>query len=357
MYDTYEEAYAADLEVWQSLEIDQWYWIPGTNIIGAVCDGSTNAAGTPPPVSDEAPCIHDEHGHGTGTTSSVLSEAPNALLLVHEGNSGASALASAPVTADIQSHSWGPPAPLPLHAGDPVTQPLFGLADQGADREETIFFIAAGNGAPFPTIVDSSRVHPRVQIVGGGFPGKATTSSWSLFDYASWYCRPTAIPRSVDGVRPSYCGTSFSAPTVAGTAAAALLQLRQAEGYTGRSTADMVTPTVSREAFIDALRSAATYAPGQRFDNEASSLGTEVDHVEGQEHLFWGYGFLDASRVDAIVACAAEDVCPSKSTEAETWNEARQEARRLQTEPLLPNGSGGEAPAPAPTAFVEDPAG
>lgn len=330
VYDTYEEAYEADRHVWQDIEIGQWYWIPGTNIIGAACDGTTNAAGQPPPVSPQAPCIHDEDGHGTGTTSSVLSEAPNALLLVHEGNSGASALEHAPVVPDIRSHSWGPAAPLPLHAADPVMQELFGLgfASQGGFDPATLFFIAAGNEAPFPAIIDVNRVHPSIQIVGGGYPGRATARSWSTFDFASWMCRPTAVPRSTDRTRPSFCGTSFAAPTAAGTAAAALLELRRQEGYRGRSTADGVTPTVSRDDFVTALRRAATYTPEQRFEN----TGGELDLPEGQEHYFWGHGWLDAQRVATVVACArGEESCPTPNPAAQQWNDARQDLRRRQT--------------------------
>ena len=333
VYDTYEEAYEADRQKWNSVQVGRWYWIPGTNIIGAVCDGTTNASNTPPPPGPDTPCIHDEHGHGTATTSSVLSEVPEALLLVHEGNTGASAMAHSPVVPDMQSHSWAGATPAPFQLADPVLRELgTGFSNGGAFDPATIFFIAAGNEAPFPTIIDFNRVHPDVQVVGGGYPGKASLSSWSTFDYASWLCRPTATHESVTGLRERYCGTSFSAPTVAGAAAGALLELRRAEGYLGRSTAEMVTPLVSREAFIAALRSGATYQPEARFNNTPEQ--TEFDLPQGHEHLFWGYGWLDASRIPAIVACAAEGECPPASADAERWNASRQTARRVQSQAI-----------------------
>ncbi len=342
VHDTYEAAYAADLEVWRSVEVGRWYWIPGTNIIGAVCNGQSGRSGSPPPVTPDTPCIHDEDGHGTATTSAVLSEAPEALLLVHEGNSSAGPLAYAPVAPDIQSHSWGPVAPQPVHAGDPVTGYAgMTLADPGADDPATLFFIAAGNLAPLPTIVDSSRVHPSVQVVGGGFPGeltpaRATALSWTTFDFASWFCRPTAVPHSITAIRPSFCGTSFAAPTVAGTAAAALLELRRAEGWTGRSTPQQVTPAVSRDAFVEALRAAATYAPEHRFP--MSSTG--VDVPVGSEPFVWGHGFLDATDVGTVVSCATGGTCPTKPALARRWNQARHDARRAQTEPALGDAPG-----------------
>src|SRR5687767_1640875 len=146
------QALHADREVWASVVPGQWYWIPKTNIIGAVCDqphsSKTDAAGQP-----AVTCILDEDGHGTSTTSSVLSEAPDALLLVHEGDAGAEDLATAPVLPDIQSHSWSLPVPLPSHAAHPFVPGTNDMCNQWHDSE-TLYFVAAGNEAPFPTLAD-----------------------------------------------------------------------------------------------------------------------------------------------------------------------------------------------------------
>jgi hypothetical protein len=331
-YDTFAEAFEADRDFWESVERHQWYWIPQTNIIGAVCDVPYSSETQP---DAGATCIYDDHSHGTATTSSVLSEAPDALLLVHEGTNDAYDLASTPVVPDIQSHSWGAPAPLPLHVVDPVWhaatgEPFWG--NFGAFDPETIRFLAAGNFAPFPTFLDFTKVHPDVQVVGGGFPGSWVAGSHSAYDFASWWCRPGARHDHVADYGESYCGTSLAAPTVAGTAAAALLEIRRHEGTMTRSSEDMVSETVSRDEFIAALRAAATYDPeADRFPTKPYPSDFAVPLIEGTEHLSWGYGWLDRTRVDAIVACALDDICPAKSPEAEQYNAYRQEIRKAST--------------------------
>ena len=359
-YASYEEAVAADAEVWAAIEPHEWYWIPKTNIIGAVCDG------TAPALAVTGLCILDEDGHGTGTTSSVLSEAPDALLLVHEGNGGASDLETAPVAPDIQSHSWATSVPVPLHAAEPVIPGESAICDDGAFSDETIFFIAAGNEAPMPAIADCYRVNNRVQIVGGAYPGYVDGSSYSTYDFASWYCRPAASSDSVTGTDPAHCGTSFAAPTVAGTAAAALLEIRRHENYTERSTATMVSTTVSRDAFIGALRNGASYTPEAKFPNRPTGVRAlrAAPLPAAAPYLFWGYGWLDSTVTDRVVACALGGTCPVPSPESEAWNASRRQFRSatyddapLPSEAQDDAGSGRDAGATRSSAAEITPGG
>jgi hypothetical protein len=354
---SYEQALALDANVWASVKPDQWYWIPKTNIIGAVCDSDVPVPSSTVCILDDDSATNLDAGHGTATTSSVLSEAPDALLLVHDGNSSAADLATAPVVPDIESYSWGTPAPLPLHAVDPVVPgDSIGCGDK-AFEEATILFMAAGNEAPLPAMADCWHVNNRVQIVGGAWPGYWNTSSYSTFDFASWYCRPAAShtsPTEFD----EHCGTSFSAPTVAGAAAAALLEIRRAEGYTGRSTATMVSTTVSRDEFIQALRSAATYAPEAKFPNRPEGVrGARAAPLPAQApYLFWGYGWADSTVSDEVVTCALAGQCPAKSAEAESWNAFRRQFRSTTYDDAVPAsaqddaGSGRDAGITRPSA-------
>jgi hypothetical protein len=317
----YAAAVEADREVWEAVEPHQWYWIPGTNIIGAVCE-NPRGGGADSVVAAAGTCILDDHGHGTGTTSSVLTEAPDALLLVHEGNAGAYDLATAPVAPDVQSHSWGPPAPLPTHVAGPA------LCSQPYRRAEAVTFLAAGNEAPVPTFLDCGRQHADVHVVGGANPGHWSPSSWSMYDFASWFCRPTAQHDSLTEDRPQYCGTSFSAPTAAGAAAAALHRLRVADRYTGRNTRTHVSRTVTRAQFDEALRRAASYDPEAKFDDECRAVVcTRQPLPEQAPWVFWGYGWLDSTVVDEVVACARGRSCPDKPAQAQEWNARRQEVR------------------------------
>jgi hypothetical protein len=354
-YTDYAKAVAADRAVWDSVVPGRWYWIPGTNIIGAVCDAPFDDIRDPAP--EGTTCILDDNGHGTATASSVLSESPDALLLVHEGNTAAAALATVPVLPDVQSHSWGPPAPMPKHLAGSVTgdDPTGGCGP--VRRRESLFFTSAGNEEPFPAILDCERAPLDVHIVGGGYPGYWTPWSWTTMDFASWFCRPAAISTAVTGTE-EWCGTSFSAPTAAGTAAEALLRLRRQDGYAGRSTNDRVSRTVTRAAFERALREGATYTPKDRYPGggplctsyvlcvvDAVPFGRLAPLPEQAPYVFWGYGWLDATVVPAIVGCARGRDCPAKPAEATRWNDARNAARAPVDGPLLAAGPQDDAGA------------
>ena len=328
-YKTYEQAYEADRDIWEGVEPHQWYWIPRTNIIGAVCDvtrGGSAAAADPT-------CILDDDGHGTATASSVLSEAPDALLLISDSKSTAPDLKTAPVEPDVRSHSWAPAAPIPLQAADPtpgdetLCEPLY--------APQTVYFIAAGNEAPWPTMLDCDRQNIDIQVVGGSYPGSWNYNSWSGYDFASWYCRPAALHASIND-EDRKCGTSLSAPTAAGAAADAMLRIRRHDRFAGRSTPEKVSTSVTRDEFILALRNAATYHPQAKYPvpSATSCVNTYVTcftgwapMAPGTEHVHWGYGWLDSTVTSAIVDCALRRSCPPKSAEATEWNERRQELR------------------------------
>lgn len=333
----FASAVRADRAVWASVRPHQWYWIPKTNIIGAVCDvvhGGDKTSGALGSVPEA--CILDEAAHGTATASAVLSEAPDALLLIHEGTSTGHDMPTAPLVPDIQSHSWGSAyvAPIPFQ----VTRPV--VADPcpvGNARPETLVFLGAGNDAPTPTLLDCQRARPEIQVVGGGYPGYFEPDSWTVFDFASWYCRPTAWHASIDEQRKE-CGTSLSTPTAAGAAAAALLRIRQHDGYSGRSTAARVSTSVTRTAFVDALRNAASYEPKAKFpvpclDPTAACFDPQdagfAPLPKDAPYAFWGYGWLDSTVSDTVVSCALSRRCPTKSAEATSYNEQRQQAREI----------------------------
>ena len=359
-HDNVTQALHADREVWDSVVEGQWYWIPKTNIIGAVCDRAWSDAQQP---DAGATCIYDDHGPGTATTSSVLSESPEALLLVHEGGADAGSMWTAPVVPDIRTHAWGDAAPLPLHAADPVAPGDDACGDEL--EPETLYFVSAGNSAPMPAIADCYKSAPRFQIVGGAFPGKGHAQSWTTYDFASWFCRPTAAHDSTSGLPKTSCGTSFSAPTAAGTAAAALLRLRQHDSYTGRSTAKVVSTSVTQEEFVEALRNAASYTPGAKFPVPTAMVdsGGWYPLPEQAPWLVWGYGWLDSTLTGAVVDCALGRSCPGKTDDAEQYNRTRQEARaaaRRDVAPALPEddaGSGRDAGELRRTAVRIEPRG
>lgn len=320
-FGSFAERVARDRAVWSAVKPMTWYWIPRTTFIAVHCpepyQGDATTTGT---TFDSAICILDDtQTHGTQTTSSVLTEAPDALLVFNEG-SGSAFLSEAPVPIDIESNSWGSLAPL---YGGLVNGPTGQqLCHDSIDSPTSIKFRSAGNNGPVPNLGDCWRNGYRAYSVSGGYPdGTHGQLSGSMPDFASYWCRPTAVPDSVDAWEDS-CGTSFAAPTAAGTAAAFLLELRRHLDYDGGSSTTHVAPGVPHEAFMDALIRAATYDPEPR---DGFPDGSVYGAVTGATPwVWWGWGWLDSQVVPQAFACATGGPCPdNKSAEAWAFNDVR----------------------------------
>lgn len=309
---TYNERVSADADAWDKVRPGQWFWIPRTNLIGVHCpEGDSTQGGI---------CIlDDESTHGTGTSSNVLTEVPDALIVFNDGSSSAQ-LATSPVPIDIESNSWGSLAPL---YGGLVNGPTGQqVCHDDIDDPVSIKFRSAGNNGPVPNMGDCWRNGFRTYSVSGGYPdGSHGELSGSAPDFASYWCRPVASAQSLDGWGDS-CGTSFAAPTAAGTAAGALLEIRRELGYTGPSTTAEVAPGLSHDAFMDAVIMAATYDPSPR--DGMPSGGLTAPATSQTPWYWWGWGWLHAEQIPAIVDCAMDRPCPdNKSEEAWTFNDLR----------------------------------
>lgn len=318
-------SYAARLEldraVWSTVKPMTWYWIPQTPFIAVHCptpyQGDVTTTGT---TYSNAVCILDDtQTHGTQTTSSVLTEAPEALLVFNEG-SGSAYLADSPVAIDIESNSWGSLGPL---YGGLVNGPTGQqVCHDSIDAPTSLKFRSAGNNGPVPNLGDCWRNGYRTYSVSGGYPdGSHGELSGSMPDFASYWCRPVARPDATDGWRNS-CGTSFAAPTAAGTAAAALLGVRLHLDYVGGSSLTEVAPGITHEAFMDAVIQAATYDPQARDGFPSGSLVGPATSTT--PWVWWGWGWLDSQVASKAVACALGDACPdNKPAEAWAFNDVR----------------------------------
>ncbi len=311
---SWQAAFEADREKWESIRPGDRYWIPGTNIIGAVCDqpyqGSTLASTNPGGGKDY--CILDDTSmHGTGTTSSVLSENPDALLVFVEGNSGGvDYLLDGVFPIDVVSYSWGPPAPLPL------------VGSQAFNRAP-IVVAASGNEGAFPVVADGQKMHPNVYTVGAGDGATRTEpgySGWKTTDFVSQYCRPTAQTRSLNEQRDSYCGTSFSAPTFAGALSRVILELRLQSGYTGSIVGDAVDPVlgVTKMHLRKAINHTSSYDPESPFPPR--NLGVPL--VSAAPYYQWGWGYYSRNDVPATLACLRDAVCPERPVDTVRYMEA-----------------------------------
>ena len=309
-HDTWEEAWQADQALWDSLAYGQWYWIPKTVFVAVMCEGSTSLGSA---ADGEDRCLIDDSSmHGTGTTSSILTENPNALIAFKEGNALTTVLEDGTLPIDIVSYSWG--AAVPLALPGVYTTPH----DYGP------FFVAAsGNEGAFPVVLDSRKSSQAVINVGGADAATRSEpgySGWKTADYVSQYCRPTAQTKSIHEYRASYCGTSFAAPTFAGALSKVVLDLRRHSGYTGAVVDGMVDPIlgVSKWDVRDALNRTATYSPSGSFPSDPG-LVVGVPVPAAAPWYQWGWGYVDASVVDATLACLLEDACPRKDPLAEAY--------------------------------------
>lgn len=310
-YGSWDEAWAADKALWDSLEYRKWYWIPKTVFVAVMCEGSTNLGSA---TEGTNRCLIDDSSmHGTGTTSSILTENPNALIAFKEGNSATDVFEDGTLPIDVLSYSWG--AAVPLALPGVITTP----------RDYRPFYVAAsGNEGAFPVVLDSDKASQAVINVGAADAATRSEpgySGWKTADYVSQYCRPTAETRSIREYRASYCGTSFAAPTVAGALSKVILELRRESGYTGTIVNGMVDPIlgVSKWDVRDALNRTATYAPEARFPSQ----GGTVPVAPAAPWYQWGWGYVDATVVDATLACIRDETaCPDKDAATHAYMDA-----------------------------------
>lgn len=304
---TFEEVVEKDAAVWDSVEPFNLYWIPKTPFVAVMCDDYTGTAISP--ASDT--CILDDGtDHGTGTTSSVIRENPDALIAFKQGSSSIEPLQDRDIPVDIYSVSWGTVVPIPLPQSVP-SQP--------------IYVKSAGND-PRPVPSDGWSGNPKVISVGGAYPERGIISgpqdepmAGKSPDVVSWYCRDVAAAGTLDGTRVA-CGTSFSGPTVAGGLSKVVLDVRTHTGYTGTITDDgMVNPDIgiTTHDVRDAMNRTATYDPDQRLADE--SIGG-VPLISQAPWVQWGWGWYDARRAHETVDHLLDiDDYPAKSLQAQLY--------------------------------------
>lgn len=305
VHDDWEKAFEADKALWESVEPETWYWIPKTVFVAVACDKGTTSV-----------CILDDNGmHGTGTTSSILTENPDALIAFKEGGSGVKLFHDAGILVDLFSVSWGYIVPVPIPSA------VF------SDTYSPIYIKAAGND-PRSSLMDSWSGAPDVISVGGAYAeGTEEALATKQPDIVSYYCRPTAQTKSIDEMRDSYCGTSFAAPTAAGGISKVILALRQASGYNGTIEGGYVDPVleITVKDLRNALNLTASYSPENQYPN---SRATAVPLNKDAPWLQWGWGFYDGLVADTTIAFFLEGAQASKPAEAAEYMATMHDAKK-----------------------------
>lgn len=323
---SYEEALAADQAKWESIQVGDAFWIPGTVFVFAGCVNSDGGSDVVTGGGDL--CILDDIArHGTGTSSSVLSENPDALLAVVEGNSGSyDLLDEYAIPTDVRSFSWGAAAPL---VGT-------GLLLEENPELDYVFVAASGNEGAFPVVLDGTKASQHVITVGAADGASRTEpgySGWKTMDFVSEYCRPTADVETLDGINPRYCGTSFSAPTFAGAVSRVILELRLKSGFDGTMEDGVVDPILGIDYWdlLDALRASASYTPDSPFENDPH----DVPLLEDAPYYQWGWGYIARNEVPAAVACLLDDVCAERPADTVAYMDALWTFRSVYGTPVI----------------------
>lgn len=349
--DDYDEMFQADIEAWKNLREGQWFWIPQTVFIGVYCD-----RGQPDNYRGDY-CILD-HGeatstnHGTGTVSSALMENPEALIAFKAGSSGIALLEYSNIPIDVFSVSWGSIVPIPGHPQVICSGPK--------NTDEILYVVSAGND-PRSTLIDCWKGKPSVISVGGAYAedNNHQANAAHQTEVVSYFCRPMAASQTTKGME-NRCGTSFSAPTVAGGLSKAILAIRNHTSYTGGIQGDYVDPVagVTMNDLRDALNRTATYDPKAKYNN----TGT-FPTIPAAPWIQWGWGFYDGWVANETMRHFLEEPAAEKPDQAVTYMEAlhmvKSTTHRNFPVDLWPfqqddAGSGQNAPdSPVPEVWIE----
>ncbi len=299
--DDFDALFEADKEIWENIEEDTWYWIPQTVFVAVYCESGQSAD-----HRGDYCILDDGHMHGTGTTSSALMENEDALFAFKAGGPGIGPFRDGGIPVDIFSVSWGSIVPIPV--------------DLGNDNAP-IYVLSAGND-PRPTAADAWAGDPRNIVVGGAYAEDNTQEALAgnQPDVVSYFCRPTADTQTATGMRDSYCGTSFSGPTVAGALSKVVYAVRESTGYTGSGIQDGYVDPLANftvEDLREALERTASYDPEPKYPN-TSDRGLPLNPAAPWMQWSWGFYDGDIANVTIDHVLGIEEA-PEKPMEAQLW--------------------------------------
>ncbi|HLE95894.1 MAG TPA: S8 family serine peptidase, partial [Candidatus Thermoplasmatota archaeon] len=298
---------AADAADWAGIGERELVWFKDTNVLGISIGTLAQVGGTRVLDDPSGGATGDAGGHGTATSDTVLDAWPDAIVVMVENSNGipddgipeAFKWAIAQPWIDVISGSLGMPANVP----EPIFLMQVAALQRDAWASGKLWVESAGNDPSFlPT--DSLDGSPWVISVTGSQEGgeaKEINSGYLYADVASNFTVEAARYDSVDA-DASISGTSFSCPTVAGTLAGAIHELRRASGWTGGIEAgELVPPTdVANADLRNAMNKTALYHP---FEGYLFGIHSGGDH--GLTPLApWtqvGWGHVDGTFVEDIV--------------------------------------------------------
>lgn len=333
---SYDEARAADAEIWESLEFGKLYAFVGTRIVGGIDFTDPGACGDscPVPILEEGGTTTNPAGHGTRVSSSAVGEraggCPECRLVIGTPNRDeAFAWALQQEWIDAVSNSYGAPAGLgnPFRSMESISRDW-----TGSGRS---WFEAAGNSPSSGAVNHLSHTEGPPWVFRVGHHGQ-TPSLWDLVLYSQTFEvigtveKPVASPMSLEGYTTG-TGTSMAAPDVAGRALSLLREVRQEfqdpggvrDGVLARASDPSLAPQagplsdgeLTAEELEEVLRKTAREVP------------TFWSLPEPLRYFEQGFGLVDADSLEDAKGLLFEGIDPPANPWAQWWYEVDQYAR------------------------------
>lgn len=313
-----------DDAAWDSIGKGELVWFKDTNVMAISIRGpedneaQSTINNTAAEVTDHR--VRDVNGHGTATASTVLSNFPDALVVMIQITTGggladATRWAASQPWIDVISTSFGAQANVPSLSLTPR------YTRQAFDAGKVVVNSAGNDPSPLPTDHQDGP-HWVIAATGSQVEGQAkeVLSANVYPDYVADYTVSAAVMDNVDDVYGDIGGTSFSCPTVAGTIAGIVYKLREAKGHEGGIVARELAPGVTNRDVRAALNKTAIIPA---WDGYVAGIHWNGDHMHapGAEFATIQWGHVDQKVIGpATAAILANDYAiPPEKAAVAAW--------------------------------------
>ncbi|HEX2293725.1 MAG TPA: S8 family serine peptidase [Actinomycetota bacterium] len=344
----FAEDFAKAKAQFESIEKGEPYWFAGTNVIGISFLGD----------KERLRPDGDASSHGIGTSASVLTANPEAIVVaVEDWNvDAAEKWAFTHPAVDIVSTSYGPATSYPTFQN--LSFSYTGVVENGKAH-----FGAAANDPTYSGLDETSGPWWTIGVAGfeEGASGGRQVSSGQVPDFVGDFTQDLPYCRSCEEGLSSVGGTSFATPRSAGTFSKVLLEMRRAAGHTGGIVktgkgAPLLVAGKKKLTVWDmrrALEEAAYYPTTGEYSTEGGVDPTSVPVNDAAPWVQTGWGLISPARQYSVVKEMLAHLgvggkpTRTKPQAACDFMTANMEARRGYWEQLAVNGEGyGQADDP-----------
>ena len=333
------EDFAKAKAQFEAIEEGQPYWFAGTNVIGISFLGDKQRLRPDGNAST----------HGIGTSASVLTANPDAIVVaVEDWNvDAAEKWAFTFPAVDIVTTSYGPATSYP-------TLQHLSFSHTGVVENGKVHFGAAANDPSYAGLDETAGPWWSIGIAGfeEAASGGRQVSSGQVPDFVGDFTQDLPYCRSCEEGMQSVGGTSFATPRSAGTFSKVLLEARRAAGHVGGIVeAGKGTPLLvdgKRDLTVwdmrRALEEAAYYPTTAEYGSEGGADPTSVPVNDAAPWVQTGWGLISPERqfgvVEEMLAHLGVTGKPtrSKPQEACDFMTRNMEARRAYWDMLAVNG-------------------